>query len=69
MVYFGCMRVGLWRHSSNIKQVIIPNFFHIVNAFSTGFPVDFCIYKKKTGEAGLFRLSKNLSGYKYRREG
>ena len=58
MVYFGCMRVGLWRHSSNIKQVIIPNFFHIVNAFSTGLPVDFCIYKKKDRQSRSFQTVK-----------
>ena len=31
------MKVGLCRHFPNIKQVIIPIFFHIVNGFSTGF--------------------------------
>ena len=61
MVYFGCMRVGLWRHSSNIKQVIIPIFFHIVNGFSTGFAGGFLysnekLARGKTPRAGFLLL-------------
>ena len=42
------MKVGLCRHFPNIKQVIIPIFFHIVNGFSTGFAGGFLYYNEKT---------------------
>ena len=39
--------MGLCRHFPNIKQVIIPIFFHIVNRFSTGFAGGFLYYNEK----------------------
>ena len=55
------MKVGLCRHFPNIKQVIIPIFFHIVNGFSTGFAGGFLYYNEKlargkTPRAGFLLL-------------
>ena len=55
------MKVGLCRHFPNIKQVIIPIFFHIVNGFSTGFSGGSLYYNEKlargkTPRAGFLLL-------------
>ena len=55
------MKVGLCRHFPNIKQVIIPIFFHIVNGFSTGFAGGSLYYNEKlargkTPRAGFLLL-------------
>lgn len=62
------MKVGLCRHFPNIKQVIIPIFFHIVNGVSTGFAGGFLYYNEKlargkTPRAGFLLLYTAFQPY------